>query len=457
LIITTESASTKVLSHKKKALTSMGALVGVQILNYILPIIAIPIIVRIIGPDKFGIINYVSSITNYLILLIGFSFELSASRVIATNQNDQDTLNSIFNKVFFAKICLFFASVAIYTGIYFFSKTLQQDKPVAIFSFLICIAYVFDCSYLYVAKQDIKQTAMFNLITKVALNISLLIFIRQKADYIYQPLIISLAQIIVGCGAFFWAMRRYALTIIFPGLRAVWDIIWQDKVLFFHSFAHTVYTTLNIIMLGYFKGITEVGYYSAGWKLIILIQALLISPLGVVLFPIIGQAFGKSKEDGISIVQKMLPVVFFSTLIIAGGILILGGLFVNIFYGAKFVESVIVFKILAFMPMMLAVNMLFGIQTMVNLKMDKYFFSITLSAAILNIILNVILIHFWGSIGAAISWFVTETYCAVAMYLVIKKQSIELLNLRYFSYNTVRNTLQPIILKFKERFKKSAA
>ncbi|MES2266913.1 MAG: oligosaccharide flippase family protein [Bacteroidota bacterium] len=435
----------------------MGALVGVQILNYILPLIAIPVIVRIIGPEKFGIINYVSSITSYLILLIGFSFELSASRVIAMNQGDHEKLNSIFNKVFFAKAFLFAASVFIYTAIFFSSDTLQQDRPVAIFSFLICIAYIFDCNYLYVAKQDLKQTAMFNLITKVALNLCLLIFIREKGDYIYQPLIISLAQIIVGVGAFFWAIRRYTLSITFPGLKAVWSIIWRDKILFFHSFAHTVYTTLNIIMLGYFKGITEVGFYSAGWKLIILIQALLISPLGMVLFPIIGQAFGKSKEEGIAIVQKMLPVVFFSTLIIAVGILTVGGVFIHIFYGAKFLESVIIFKILALMPMMLALNMLFGIQTMVNLKMDKYFFGITLSAAFLNILLNLVLIHFWGSEGAAISWFITETYCAVAMYALIKRRKIELLNLKYFSFSIVKATLEPIISKFKERIKKSDA
>lgn len=437
-------------------MTSMGALVGVQILNYILPIIAIPVIVRIIGPEKFGIINYVSSITSYLILLIGFSFELSASRVIAMSDGDQSKLNDIFNRVFFAKISLFTLSVVIFTAIFFCSETLRQDRAVAVFSFLICIAYVFDCNYLYLAKQDLKQTAVFNLITKVALNASLLIFIRQRADYIYQPLIISLAQILVGAGAFFWAIRRYALRVVFPGMAAVWNIIWRDKTLFFHSFAHTVYTTLNIIMLGYFRGITEVGYYSAGWKLIILIQALLISPLGMVLFPIIGQAFSKSKYEGISIIQKMLPVVFFSTLIIAGGILLLGGLFINIFYGAQFVESVIVFKILAFMPMMLAINMLFGIQTMVNLQMDKHFFSITLSAAFLNIILNFVLIHFWGSAGAAISWFVTEMYCAVVMYIVIKNRNIELLNFSYFNFNIVRDTLKPVISKFKDRFKKSA-
>jgi O-antigen/teichoic acid export membrane protein len=439
---------------KKKAVTNMGALVGVQILNYVLPIVTIPIIVRIIGPEKFGIINYVSSIIGYFILFIGFSFELSAARVIAMNPDDKSNLNHIFNKVFFAKICLFIVSVIIFGTLLSAVQTLQKDYTVAVYTFIVCFATVFDCNYLYTAKQDLKQTAFFNLITKILLNVSLICVIRRQDDYIYQPLIISVSQIIVGCASFLWAIRKYKLRILFPGFYSVWQIIWIDKTLFFHSFAHTVYTTFNIIMLGLYTSATEVGYYTASWKLIILIQALLISPLGIVLFPIIGQAFGQSKQAGLIIIQKMLPVIFFSTLIIAFGILAFGGIFINFFYGAKFHQSIFIFRLLAFLPMTLALNMLFGIQTMVNLKMDKKFFSITLSASFINILLNLALIHSIGSAGAALSWFLTEAFCTLTMYLVIRNNNIDLIKYEYFKTKTLLATTAPIFAKLKARFKK---
>ncbi|HTD99700.1 MAG TPA: oligosaccharide flippase family protein [Mucilaginibacter sp.] len=432
----------------------MGALVGVQILNYILPIITIPVIVRIIGPSKFGLINYASSIVAYFILFISFSFELSASRYIAMNQDNHEKINQIFSRVFFTKICLFFFSALIFILLLSGFETLQKDKLIAIYTFLICIGTVFDCNYFYAAKQDLKQTALFNLVTKVIMNLSLLYFIRKQDDYLYQPLIISLTQIFVGFFAFLWAIRRYKLRIAFPGLNSIWRIIWSDKTLFFHSFAHTVYTTFNIIMLGFFRGTIEVGYYTAGWKLIILIQALLISPLGMVLFPIIGQAFGKSNEEGLKIVQKFLPVILFSTFIIAIGILILGGPFILIFYGSKFHDSILIFKLLSFMPMMLALNMLFGIQTMVNLKMDKKFFAITLAASFFNILLNLLLINRIGSVGAAISWFLTETFCTVVMYIVLTKNHVTLFNYEYFNFSGLKSSMAPVIEKFKDRFKK---
>ncbi|HEX7365843.1 MAG TPA: oligosaccharide flippase family protein [Pelobium sp.] len=443
------------MSTQKKAITNMGALVIVQILNYLLPIITIPIIVRIIGPSNFGAINYLSAIVAYFVLFIGYSFELSAARSIAMNLGNKARLNRIFSRVLFAKILLFVASTIIFAGLVFYTENLRKDLLLSVYTYLICVASIFDCNYLYTAKQDLKQVALFNLIAKVLLNVSFLVFIRKQEDYILQPLLISISQIVVGIGSFYWAVRLYSLKILFPRLKTIANMLWNDKVLFFHSFAHTVYTTLNIIFLGYFSSEAEVGFYTAGWKLIILIQALLISPLGVVLFPIIGQAFGKSKTDGIAIIQKMIPIIVFSTLAIAFGILIFGNLTVRIFYGDKFLDSVLIFRILAFMPMMLALNMLFGIQTMVNLKMDKKFFLITLSAALINIVLNLVFIKYLGSPGAAISWFLTEAYCAVAMYVILLKSNIQLFKAEYFSYEVLKANFLMVKAKVMDKIKKT--
>lgn len=432
----------------------MSALVIVQILNYVLPIITIPIIVRIIGPERFGIINYTSAIVGYFVLFIGFSFDLSATRLIAMNEDDDKEINLIFNRVFFAKTLLFLVSTVIFLFLLLKIDTFRSDRLIAIYTYLICVASIFDCNYFYTAKQDLKQTAFFNLVTKVLLNVSLLVFITKEADYIYQPLIISIAQIVVGCSAFFWAVRRYNLSIVVPEFTSLLKIIWRDKVLFFHSFAHTIYTTINIIMLGNLKGNIEVGYYTGAWKLIILIQALLISPLGLVLFPIIGQAFGKSRNSGLKIVQEILPVILFLTVLIGISILLFGGFVVKVFYGAGFTNSIFIFKLLSFVPMMLALNMLFGIQTMVNLKMDKMIFLITLSAAFLNVILNLILIHLWGSSGAAISWFFTEAFCTITMYIVIKKNNIRLVNKKYFNFDIIKKNIVPIVKKMMSKIRK---
>jgi PST family polysaccharide transporter len=319
-----------------------------------------------------------------------------------------------------------------------------------VFTFLLCLASFFDVNWLYTAKQDVHYTAILNLVLKVLLNVSLLIFIQEKSDYIYYPLITGLAQVGVGVISLVWALRRYHVRIKLPSFRDVWRILWNDKILFFHSFSHTIYTTLNIIILGLMRGPLEVGYYSAGWKLIILIQVLLISPSTVVLFPVIGEAFGRDREDGILAIRKIIPFVFLVTIVVAIGILLFGQFAVWLLYGSEFSDSITIFRMLSFMPMLLALNMIFGIQAMVNLKMDQTFFKITFFAAVMSVILNYLLIGKFGAYGAAASWLATEMFCAIAMFSTLLKNDVRLIDYKYCKPNAIRKSISLVFSKVKK-------
>ena len=72
---------------KKGLLKNVFSLSVVQIANYVFPFITVPIVSRIIGPDKFGVLSFASSFVTYFTLLINLGFDLSATRAIAANRN----------------------------------------------------------------------------------------------------------------------------------------------------------------------------------------------------------------------------------------------------------------------------------------------------------------------------------------------------------------------------------
>src|SRR5699024_129951 len=179
-----------------------------------------------------------------------------------------------------------------------------------------------------------------------------------------------------------------------------------------------------------------------------------ISPLGVVLFPIIGEKFDQKKENGIAVIQKIIPIILVITFLIGVGILIFGGIAITLFYGSDFYKAIGSFRLLSFVPMVVALNMLLGIQTMVNLKMDKKFFIITLCAACLSFVFNFIFISFWSASGAAVSWFLTELFCTITMYIVLLKNDIQLLKYEYFKLSTMLTYSTAVKLKIKNNIKK---
>jgi PST family polysaccharide transporter len=125
-------------------------------------------------------------------------------------------------------------------------------------------------------------------------------------------------------------------------------------------------------------------------------------------------------------------------------------------YGHKFEPSINVFRILAFLPVIIGWSNLLGIQTMLNLKMDKQFFRITAVGALASIGLNFLLVTQFGFIGSAFTWLLTEILITTTMYIVLAKHGISIVDKRYFTTSHFKRYLKPIILTVKQKINRQA-
>jgi PST family polysaccharide transporter len=435
----------------KKSLVKNAFSLGiVQVANYVFPFITVPIVSRIIGPDKFGVLSFASSFVTYLTLVINFGFDLSATRAIAANRHNTEERNKIFNQVILAKSLLFAVSIILFLIGLFTIPQLSNEKEVAIFSFILCFSWVITPNWLYQGMQELSRVAIFNLATKVIFTVLILLIIKQKSDYIWQPLAISIAQIIVGVYSFWYAIHRYNIRLRFTKLQPVLELLWKERIIFFSMVVINLYTTTNVVLLGFLQSETQVGYYSAGYRLIIIIQSIISIPLSQAMFPFVGSAFAQSKEKGLEVVRQMLPVVTILTFSAAAILWLFSPLVILLIYGHKFEPSILVFRILAFVPMVVGWSNLFGIQTMINLKMDKVFFRVTAVGAITSIVLNFLFVTRFGFIGTALSWVVTEIFIVVCMYVILLKNGISIFEKKYFTPSNFMRFLKPIIVSVKQ-------
>jgi O-antigen/teichoic acid export membrane protein len=436
---------------KKGLVKNVFSLGLVQIANYVFPFITVPIVSRIIGPDKFGVLSFASSFVTYFTLLINFGFDLSATRAIAANRNNIEERNKVFNQVVTAKVLLFLASLVLFVIALFTVPQLRNEKEVAIFSFFLCFSWVITPNWLYQGMQELSRVAMFNLVTKVIFTVIILLVIKEKSDYIWQPLAISIAQVIVGIYSFTYAIRRYSIKLRLSKLQPVLQLLWKEKVIFFSMVVINLYTTTNVVLLGVLQSEVQVGFYSAGYRLIVIIQSLISIPLSQAMFPFIGSAFAQSRERGLDVVKQMLPVVTFLTFSAAFILWLFGPLVIMVVYGHKFEPSIMVFRILAFVPVVIGWSNMFGIQTMINLKMDKVFFRITAVGAVTSILLNFLFVTRFGFVGTAMSWVLTEILIVLCMYFVLAKHGINIIEKKYFSPSHFKRFLKPILLTVKQK------
>jgi PST family polysaccharide transporter len=174
-------------------------------------------------------------------------------------------------------------------------------------------------------------------------------------------------------------------------------------------------------------------------------------PLSQALFPFIGSAFAISREKGLNVIRQMLPVVNIITIFAGIVLYIFGPHMIMLLYGERFEPSIAVFRILTFLPVVIGWSNLLGVQTMLNLKMDKQFFRITALGAVSSFLLNFILVTRYGFIGSAFTWLLTEIFITLSMYIVLARSGINIVEKRYFAPAHFINYLRPIILTLKQK------
>ncbi len=422
----------KQMSSKRILLTNLFSLSGIQVINYIIPVLVVPYIVRIIGPENYGLINFAQAFTAYFILIVNYSFDLSATREISINRDNKEKLSHIFSSVLLAKIFLFFITLVIFFLIVLFVPKFKQDIEIFIFAYIIIIGNIFLPIWLFQGLEKLARLSVFNFIIKTSYAVSIFLFVSERNDYLLIPLILSISQIVVGIAAFFYSIRAFQISLFIPGIKEIQKVVGKGWNLFLSSVSINLYTTSNVVILGLFSTNLSVGYFSASSKIISVAQALMLGPMNQAFFPRISSVINYSRNEGIALLKKLTfaaGIILFITSFI---IFIFSDLIIRIVFGSKFMDAAVSLRIMAFLPLIIGLSNVFGVQGMINLKMDKQFLILTFIGALISLVLNFILVPVYFENGTAVSWLITEVFITVSFFVVLLRNRINLLDWKYF-------------------------
>ncbi|WP_421077865.1 flippase [Methanothermococcus sp. Ax23] len=407
----------------KRLFENFASLFTLQGLNYILPLITFPYLVRVLGPDKYGLIAFASAFIGYFNIITDYGFNLSATRDVAVHRDNKEKLSEIFSSVMIIKIVFMVLSFIILCIVVFSFEKFSHNWIIYIFAFGVVLGNVLFPVWFFQGMERMKYITFLNIISKTVFTISIFVFIRDASDYIYVPLISSLGYILAGVLSLIFIFKKFDVVFKIPSKIEVINQLKEGWHIFVSTVSINLYTTSNTFILGIFTNNTIVGYFSAGYTLI---QAFLgmLNPISQTFYPYISRLASESKEKAVSVIKKLIRGVGAFTFILSLLIFIFADLIVKIVLGEQYYNSIIVIRILAFLPFIIGLSNILGIQTMLTFGYKRAFTKIIVAGSIINIILALVLVPFWKHIGISTSIVITEIFITLSMYVYIKWKKI---------------------------------
>lgn len=411
---------------KKILLSNFFSLSVLQGAIYLLPLITLPYLVRVLGPEKFGLIAFAQSFIGYFSILANYGFNLSATREISIHRENKEKVSEIFSSVMIISFCLLILSFIIMTIIVFSFYKFKRDWLIYYLTFGMVAGQVLFPQWFFQGMEKMKYITLLNIIAKLIFTISIFVFVHKVSDYIYVPLINSLGFLVAGIIAIWTVFRDFKINFIIPSLEQIKHQLEEGWYIFVSTVAISSYTISNTFILGLLTNNTIVGYYSAAEKIIRAVQGLL-SPISQSVYPYISRLVSESRERGLKFIRKVTFLIGGVSFILSLTIFIFADLIVKILLGSQYIDSIIILKILSFLPFIIALSNMFGIQTMLTFNYKKAFSNILICAGIINILLAFILVPLYQNIGISFAVLISEIFVTVSMFIYLQRKGIKLL------------------------------
>jgi PST family polysaccharide transporter len=260
------------------------------------------------------------------------------------------------------------------------------------------------------------------------------LLVRRPADYWIYALLVTVSQILAGVALFMYAMRKYKLMLQRVSFATIRKVLYTDRAVFISTLLINLYTTSNIVLLGFLQPDKEVGIFTAATRIIGVIQTLTLLPLSQTLFPHIGKAFAQSADKGLQEVKKVFPIVNVLSLCISLGLFITAPLAISILFGPEFKAAAPLLQLMAINPLLTSTSNLLGTQVMLNLKKDSSFLWVTGIGSLACITLNLVLTPLYSYYGTALAWILTELIIVLVMAAILYRAGIKVVDRRYYSW-----------------------
>lgn len=387
--------------------------------NVLFPVITFSYSSRVLGVDGVGKVNFAKSFVLYFSMIAMLGMNYYGTREGAKLRGDRKKLSKYVHEMLMINLVSTEVAYLMLMLFLLFVPKLQNYMVLLFINSFSVLLTGMGMEWLYQAMEEYRYIATRSMVFQFIAVCLMILTVRSKKDlYNYTWIIV------------FASSGSYVLNFI--NSRKYVDYKWYGNYkikkhlipifwLFAMAISIELYTVLDSLMLGFLKGDTEVGLYTAAVKINKIVNTLITS-LGVVLIPRLSYYISKGETHRLDyLINKSYNFVFLFSIPACIGLYMLSDDIILLFSGKEFLRAVCTMKLLV--PIVLAIpfSIVTNLQTFIPLGKEKLILRSTCTGAVTNFLFNMLLIPRFSENGAAVATVFAETAVAAVCYVNVRK------------------------------------
>lgn len=408
------------MSTRKNALYN----VAYRVFSVFLPLVTAPYLSRTVGTDGVGLYDYAWSIS-YMFCLVGMlGLENYGTRAIARARENRDELNRTFSEIWKMQLMVAGATLLAYLGYVAFIA--GEEQLIALHLTMMSISCLVNVDWCLMGLDQFKPIALRNTAVKLLATAAVFLFVKDKADLWIYAFVWSLATLL-GCLSCFASLKGKVTLVKVPFRRCLTHLA-PCALLSISVIAVSVYRQMDKVMVGALAGMDENGLYGNAEKIIYCLSGF-ISAIGTVMLPKISALLRKGEIQRVKKhIALSMDLILCMVCALAFGVAAVALDFAPLFFGESFTGSGTLMIPLAFTLIAIGFANVIRTQWVLPNGQDKVFIISVCGGAVINLIVNSLLIPSMGAMGAVVGTLMAEFSVPVTQWLFVRRE------LRYAPY-----------------------
>jgi O-antigen/teichoic acid export membrane protein len=383
-----------------------------------MPLITVPYTTRVLGADLLGVNNFYASIVQWFVIFGIMGINIYGNRQIARVRDDKNELSKTFFEIYLMQMINLFTVGIIF--LLFVYITNFDYRNIMLIQGITLLSVMFDITWFFYGVEDFKKAALRNMFIKV-LGVALIFLLVKGHDDFVTFVLINTVTAVFG-QIIMWVQLRKYIGFSKVTLKGAYSHFKPNLTLFVPQIAISIYVVLDQTMIGILSEEANVAFYTNSQRFVKMFLVFITS-IGAVMLPRIANTFHKGDVEQVNkYISTTLRLALYLAIPMMFGMMSVAPFFINWFLPVEF--EVVGPLIVITAPIILAISIsnVFGVQYMIPTGMSKEYSISVIVGAFTNLVLNVILIPFFGAFGAAIGSVGAELMVTITQYRFIRSK-----------------------------------